>query len=308
VLALGGISMASAQTASYPQHAIKLIVPWSPGGGSDTLMRLVSHYVQPYLGVNMPVINKPGVSGTIGMKALSQAKPDGYTLGMIHQGQITAYYAGLTDQDWNAFTPVAALFSDPQILAVKADSPWHTFADLVKYAKAHPGKLRMGVTLGGISQIMPLMIAKAAGIKFHFVGYQGTGARVRGLVGGHIDVVLADVAALGGFVKGGQLRYLAVGWPKRLKATPNVPTFKELGYDSLTKLALIRGIVAPKGISKARVKILDKAFKKLSKNKKLIKGAQNLGNKVVFMDSKQYTAHLKKADKTIKGLTHNLLK
>lgn len=308
VFALSSMSMAPAQAASYPQRDIKLIVPWAPGGGSDSLMRIVSNYVRPYLGVNMPVINKPGVSGTIGTKALSEAKPDGYTLGMIHEGQITAYYAGLTDQDWNTFTPVAALFSDPQLLAVSASSPWHTFADFVKYAKAHPGKIRFGATLGGISHIQPLEIARAAGIKFHFVGYEGTGSRVRGLVGGHIDAVLADVAALQGFVDGGQLRYLAVGWPQRLPETPNVPTLKELGYDSLSSLAVVRGIVAPKGTPKSRIKILDAAFKKMSTNKKFIQAAKHLGNKVVFMDSEQYAAHLAKSDKIISALASNLLK
>ncbi|TAM87584.1 MAG: tripartite tricarboxylate transporter substrate binding protein [Candidimonas sp.] len=306
-LAFGGMPSAFARE-KYPSHDIKLIVPWAPGGGSDTLMRLISNYIPPYLGVHMPVINMPGVSGTTGLKALSGDKPDGYTLGMIHQGQITAYYTGLTKQDWNAFTPVAAMFGDVQFLVVNSDSPWHTFADFVKYAKANPGKIRFGATLGGISQIQPLMVAKAAGIGFHFVGYQGTGGRVRALVGGQIEAVLGDISAAQGFVKGGQLRYLAVGAPKRLPDAPDVPTFKELGYDSLEDLSLVRGIVAPKGIAQSRIAVLDTAFEKLSKDPKFIQSAKGVGADVVYLDSAAYTTQLEKTDKVIAELSRNLLK
>jgi tripartite-type tricarboxylate transporter receptor subunit TctC len=261
-------------------------------------MRLVSHYLKKYLHVPVPVINMPGVGGTVGLRTLSSRKPDGYTIGMIHEGQIAAYYSGLTKQDWDAFVPVAAMTESPQYLFVSTDSAWKTLADFVSYAKAHPGKIRMGATMGGISQVDPQIIANAADISFHYVGYDGTSARVRAVVGGHIDAGMGDISSTIGFVKGGQLRLLAVGTEKRQPEMPDVPTFTELGYDVTT--SLVRGIVVPKGTPKDKVKILEQALKKVSEDPEFRKAAKNIGAPVHFMDGKQYSAFLAKEDPLIK--------
>ena len=315
-LALGGLMLGTAigasastlaQSEDYPSKPVELIVPWSPGGGSDTLMRLISNNAEEYLGQPMPVINMPGVSGTTGLKELSKREPDGYTVGQVHEGLLVANATGLTDLNWDDFTPVAAMTASPQYLTVNADSPWQTFDEFVAYAKKNPGEIRVGVTLGGIPHVHAAMIEDAANLSFRYVGFEGTGARIRSLVGGHIDAAIGDIASSGEFVKNGDLRFLAVGSAERQEETPDVPTFKELGYDSLS-LNIVRGLIAPKGTPEDKVKVLADAMQALSKDEEFIQQVRNAGAKVQFVGPKAYTDYLKSTDETIERLSGKLAK
>ncbi|MGM8850916.1 Bug family tripartite tricarboxylate transporter substrate binding protein [Salinicola halophyticus] len=307
-LGLGAAGLAlsqSAQADDYPDHAIEFIVPWSPGGGSDALMRIISNSAEKHIGQPMPVMNMPGVSGTIGLKELAQKDPDGYTVGQIHEGLMASNATGLTQLNWDDFQPIASLASSPQFLVVNADSDWKTFEDFAEYAKAHPGEIRVGATLGGIPHVHAAMIEDAIGAQFRYVGYEGTGARIRGLVGGHIDASIGDISSSLEFVKNGDLRFLAVGSKERLEQTPDVPTFKELGYDNLN-LSINRGIVAPKGIDPAKVETLAKDFEAMSKDPEFIKRVNNAGAEVDFMGPQAYADYLADIDATIKRLSGKL--
>ncbi|WP_298848037.1 tripartite tricarboxylate transporter substrate binding protein [uncultured Salinicola sp.] len=305
-LAAGGLAASQAVYADdYPDHAIEFIVPWSPGGGSDALMRIISNAAQETFGQPMPVINMPGVSGTIGLKELAQKDPDGYTVGQIHEGLMAANATGLTTLDWDDFQPIASLASSPQYLVVNADSDWKTFEEFAEYAKAHPGEIRVGATLGGIPHVHAAMIEDAIGAQFRYVGFEGTGARIRSLVGGHIDASIGDISSSLEFVKNGDLRFLAVGSKERLEQTPDVPTFKELGYDDL-KLSINRGIVAPKGIDPAKVETLAKGFETLSRNPEFISRVNKAGAEVEFMGPQAYADYLADVDATIKRLSGKL--
>ncbi|MCE3026752.1 tripartite tricarboxylate transporter substrate binding protein [Salinicola sp. DM10] len=295
----------AAQAEDYPDHAIEFIVPWSPGGGSDALMRVISNAAEQYLGQPLPVINMPGVSGTLGLKALAQKAPDGYTLGQIHEGLMAAHATGLTPLDWDDFQPIASLASSPQYLVVNADSGWETFADFAAYAKANPGKVRFGATLGGIPHVHGAMIEDAIGTSFRYVGYEGTGARIRGLVGGHIDAAIGDISSSLGFVDNGDLRFLAVGTPQRPAQTPDVPTFKELGYPGL-KLSINRGLVAPKGIDPAKVETLAADFEEMSKDPAFVDKMRALGAGVEFMGPNAYADYLAEVDATVQRLSGKL--
>ncbi|WP_251977104.1 Bug family tripartite tricarboxylate transporter substrate binding protein [Salinicola avicenniae] len=296
---------ATAQAQAYPDHAIEFIVPWSPGGGSDTLMRIISNAADDAIGQPLPVINMPGVSGTLGLKELADRDPDGYTVGQIHEGLMAANATGLTQLDWDDFQPIASLASSPQYLVVNGDSDWQTFDDFAEYAKAHPGEIRVGATLGGIPHVHAAMIEDAIGAEFRYVGYEGTGARIRGLVGGHVDAAIGDISSSLEFVKNGDLRFLAVGSNQRLDDTPNVPTFKELGYDSLN-LSVNRGIVAPQGIDDAKVETLADAFETMSQDPAFIERMNRAGAQVEFMGPDAYTDYLADVDATIERLSGKL--
>ncbi|KAA0015866.1 tripartite tricarboxylate transporter substrate binding protein [Salinicola corii] len=305
-LAAGGLAVSQAvQADDYPDHAIEFIVPWSPGGGSDALMRIISNAAQETFGEPMPVINMPGVSGTIGLKELAQKDPDGYTVGQIHEGLMAANATGLTTLNWDDFQPIASLASSPQYLVVNADSDWKTFEEFAEYAKAHPGEIRVGATLGGIPHVHAAMIEDAIGAQFRYVGFEGTGARIRSLVGGHIDASIGDISSSLEFVKNGDLRFLAVGSKERLKQTPDVPTFKELGYDNLN-LSINRGIVAPKGIDPAKVETLAQGFETMSQNPEFISRVNKAGAEVEFMGPQAYADYLADVDGTIKRLSGKL--
>ncbi|WP_110598893.1 Bug family tripartite tricarboxylate transporter substrate binding protein [Salinicola lusitanus] len=305
-LGAGGLTVSqSAQADDYPDHAIEFIVPWSPGGGSDALMRIISNAAPEFVGQPMPVINMPGVSGTIGLKELAQKDPDGYTVGQIHEGLMAANATGLTTLNWDDFQPVASLASSPQYLVVNADSDWKTFDEFAKYAKAHPGEIRIGATLGGIPHVHAAMIEDAIGAQFRYVGFEGTGARIRSLVGGHIDASIGDISSSLEFVKNGDLRFLAVGSKARLEQTPDVPTFRELGYDNLD-MSINRGIVAPKGIDPARVETLAKDFEAMSEDPAFVDRVNKAGAEVEFMGPQAYADYLADVDGTIKRLSGKL--
>ncbi len=295
----------AAQAGDYPDHAVEFIVPWSPGGGSDTLMRIISNNIEPYLGQPMPIINMPGVSGTVGLKEAAKRDPDGYTVAQIHEGLLVANATGLTDLNWTDFKPVALMTASPQYLVVNADSEWKTFEDFAKYAKEHPGKIRMGVTLGGVPHLHAAMIEDAIGAQFSYVGYEGTGQRIRALVGGNLDAAIGDIASSKQFVDNGDLRFLAVGSSKPMEETPDVPTFKSLGYDNL-ELAVTRGIVMPKGAPDEARATLEKALEKLSKDEKYQEQIHNAGAKSDFRGHEAYETYLKNLQETVGRLSSKL--
>lgn len=304
---LVGAGNALAQSPDYPQEPVEFIVPWSPGGGSDTLMRIVSNHVEEYLGQPMPVINMPGVSGTTGLKELAQRDPDGYTVGQIHEGLLVSHHTGLTQLNWDDFAPVAAMTASPQYLVVNADSEWQNFAEFAEYAKANPGDIRFGVTLGGIPHVHAAMIEEAEGLSFRYVGFEGTGARIRALVGGHIDAAIGDVASSNEFVKNGDLRFLATGSKQRVEETPDVPTFSDLGYDSLN-LNIVRGIIAPKETPPARIETLASAMESLSQDEDFIQNINNAGAKAHYEGPEAFSDYLDTTDNTIERLSGSIKK
>ncbi|WP_110666824.1 Bug family tripartite tricarboxylate transporter substrate binding protein [Salinicola halophilus] len=305
-LALGSGAFATAATAAdYPDQAIEFIVPWSPGGGSDALMRIISNAADEHIGQPMPVINMPGVSGTVGLAELAEREPDGYTLGQIHEGLMAANATGLTQLNWDDFTPIASLASSPQYLTVNADSDWETFEEFAEYAESHPDEIRIGTTLGGIPHVHSAMIEDAIGAQFRYVGFEGTGARIRALVGGHIDASIGDVSSSLEFVKNGDLRFLAVGTQERVERTPDVPTFTELGYDDLN-LTINRGIIAPKGIDDAKVETLAEGFEAMSEDPAFVERVNRVGAEVDFMGPDAYADYLGDVDATVKRLSSKL--
>ncbi|WP_084671196.1 Bug family tripartite tricarboxylate transporter substrate binding protein [Modicisalibacter ilicicola] len=300
-------TVALAQEDTYPEKPVEFIVPWSPGGGSDTLMRLVSNHVEEYLGEPMPVINMPGVSGTTGLKELADRGADGYTVGQVHEGLLVAHHTDLTSLNWDDFDPVAAITNSPQYLTVNADSPWQTYQEFIDHAKENPGDVRVGVTLGGIPHVHAAMIEDIEDVSFRYVGFEGTGARIRALVGGHIDAAIGDIASSGEFVKNDDLRFLAVGTPERQEATPDVPTFKELGREAL-ELSIVRGVVAPEGTPDARIQTLASAFEQLSKDDDFIQAVNNAGATVNFEGPEAFADYLERTNETVERLSGKLAK
>lgn len=306
VLALAGLALPmafaapSARAQGYPDRAVEFIVPWGPGGGSDTLMRIVANNAEPYLGEPMAVINMPGVGGTTGLAEASKRSADGYTISQIHEGLPVANKTGLTALNWDSFEPIALMTSSPQYVVVGADSPWQTFEEFIGYAKENPGEIRMGVTLGGVPHLHAVMIEDATGAEFSYVGYEGTGERIRALVGGNLDAAIGDISSALQFVENGDLRFLATGAPERLDATPDVPTLAELGYDM--ELMITRGIVMPKGSPEAEQDTMEAALQEMSQDDTFVEQINNAGAEVDFRGQEAYTEYLTKLDQTIDRL------
>nr|WP_321525557.1 tripartite tricarboxylate transporter substrate binding protein [uncultured Cohaesibacter sp.] len=290
--------------ADYPERPVEFIVPWAPGGGSDTLMRLIANDIKPYLGVDMPIINMPGVGGTVGLREASRRAADGYTISQVHEGLLVASQIGLTELKWTDFEPIALMTSSPQYLVINGKAPYKTFEEFVTYAKAHPGEITMGVTLGGVPHLHAAMIEQAFGLKFSYVGYEGTGQRIRALVGANLDAAIGDISSSKQFVDNGDLIFLGVGSTKRVKEAPDVPTFAELGAD--IELSVTRGIVMPKDTPQEARDKMEAALKALAADETYIKQTNNAGAEVDFRGQVDYNKYLSKLDKTVSELAEVL--
>lgn len=296
------VSPAVAQ--DYPERAVEFIVPWSPGGGSDTLMRLVSGNIAPFLGVELPIINMPGVGGTVGLREASRRAADGYTISQVHEGLLVATETGVTDLAWDDFDPIALMTASPQFLVAHPTEDYGTFEEFVEYATAHPGEITMGVTLGGVPHLHAAMIEQAYDLKFKYVGYEGTGERIRALVGGNLDIAIGDISSSLQFVQSGDLVFLAAGSTDRLAATPDVPTFTEMGKD--LELVVTRGIVMPKGAPEEARDAMEAALEAMAADPTYIEQTKNAGADVLFRGQDGYTAYLSNLDATVKSLSEVL--
>lgn len=299
-MVLGGVAAAQ----DFPSEPVEMIVPWGPGGGSDTLMRIVSNHGEEYLGQPIPVVNLPGVSGTQGLEEAREREPDGYTMAQIHEGLLVSHYTGVTDVHPDDFEPVASFTLSPQYVVVNADTPWQTFDEFVEYAEENPGEVTFGVTMAGVPHLHAAMIEDATGAEFSYVGYEGTGERIQALVGGHIDAAIGDIASALEFVKEGDLRYLATGATERIDATPDVPTLQELGYDM--ELTINRGLFVPKGTPEERIEVLEESLTKLENDEEFVEQVNNAGAEVVIRGRDEYAEYMDDLDQTVSDLAEHI--
>ncbi len=299
-----GFAFAAPAQADFPERPVEMIVPWSPGGGSDTLMRIVSNHVEPHLGQPMPVINMPGVSGTRGLDEARERPADGYTVAQVHEGLLTSYHTGLTTVQLEDFEPIAALTQSPQFFVANADMPYETMEEFVEFARENPGEVNVGVTLAGVPHLHSAMLEDAADLEFSYVGYEGTGERIRALVGGHIDVAIGDIASAKQFVDNNDLRFLAVGTTERLDQTPDVPTLQELGYDF--EMTINRGLFAPAGTPEDRLEVLENALSELQHDESFVESINNAGSEVVYRGREEYAEYLEDLDATVERLADHL--
>jgi tripartite-type tricarboxylate transporter receptor subunit TctC len=291
--------------ADYPERPVQMIVPWGPGGGSDIQMRVVANHAEQYVGQPIPIINMPGVSGTLGLAEAREREPDGYTIAQLHEGLLVAYHTDMTDVHIRDFEPIASFTSSPQFLVVNAASEWETFEEFIAYAEENPGALRVGVTLAGTPHLHAAMIEDATGAEFSYVGHEGTGERVRALVGGHIDAIIGDVSSVQEFVENNDLRYLVAGSTERHPAAPDIPTLAELGYD--VELSNNRGLWAPAGTPEERLDTLEAAFSNLADDEEFIAAIEATGADMVYRGREEYREYMNRLDEVIERLATRLV-
>lgn len=290
--------------AEYPDRAIKLIVPWAAGGDTDVIFRPLAGLLQKELGQPVVIANVGGASGTVGEREAASAAPDGYTLFGAHDYIHSVYFGGMIDIKYNkAFDPVCMVSSTPSVITVGAKTPWKTFKELVDDAKKRPGEIVVGASLGSTSQYSIALAAKAAGVKFKYVPYDGTAKRMTALLSGNIDIGDSNLTQKSK-VEAGLLRFLANMADKRTTGLEDVPTLKELGYD--VSYAVSRGIMVPKGTPAAIVAKLNDACAKATKNADYAKAMLLQGTDVKYLDPKGYAAYLEKADQDTKEVAKDL--
>jgi tripartite-type tricarboxylate transporter receptor subunit TctC len=250
--------------AGYPERPIELIVPWGPGGGADQLARLVSKLMEPMLGQGIPVVNVPGGTGATGMAKLMAAPADGYSMA-IYIADSHALLAGKNPR-WTMsdITSVAVMIKGPSFIFVKQDSPFKTWADFEKEAKANPGKLKVATLGFGSVDDFSLSVIERGGVKVVQVPFAKPSERYVSILGGHADALYEQAGDVAQFLKGNQMRPILLFGDKRMPAFKDVPTSYELGY----KVALpqFRAIVVRAGTPPDIVKKISDALAKVAAN------------------------------------------
>ena len=255
--AIGLLALASAPSFAqdWPQkQTIRMLVPYPAGGGTDVVARIVAKYLQERLHQTIIVENRGGANGAIGLQALKQSPPDGYTIEMTSDTPLTVnpwMYKNLPYDPLHDFIPVTTVIRLPSMLAVHPSLPVHNVAELITLAKEKPGTLTFASAgVGNFSHLEAELFALQAGIKLVHVPYKGTGPSSLGMIGGEVNMGFNNVSTLLPYVKTGKLVALAVLEPKRIPELPDVPAIAETipGFEMAPWLGIILPLGTPKPI------------------------------------------------------------
>ena len=291
-LALVGITPAQAQ---YPGKPVRLIVPFPPGGGTDTLARIVGQKLGETLGQQVIIDNRPGAGTNIGAEIAAKSAPDGYTvlMGNISHAINVTLYGKLSYDFAKDFAPVSLLASTPNILVVHPSVPVKTVKELVALAKARPGQLDYASSGSGSSaHLAGELFLNLAGVKMTHVPYKGGGPAVIALVGGQCSVGFATTPSVIGHVRSGKMRGLAVTSAQRSPSTPELPTLSEAGvagYEAGTWY----GFLVPTGTSKEIISRLHAESVKLLKLPDVRQRLDNAGFEPIGSTPEEFGAYIR---------------
>jgi len=264
VLAAAGALAPAPARAEYPDHPIKLVVPFPAGGGADNLARMIMPRVAQILGVAIVIENKAGAGGNVGAEIVARAAPDGYTLLYGTNGTHAineTLYGNLRFDPVADFAPVGRMTQISAMLIVNPELPVNTVADLIRYAKANPGKLNFASAGNGTtSHLAGELFKTMAGIDIVHVPYRGGGAAALDLVAGQVQMMIDVMPNAYPLAKGGRVRGLAVSTARRFPGAPDLPTIAESGVPGYDVSAW-DGIFAPAGTPAAIVDKLNAAIR-----------------------------------------------
>lgn len=284
------LSTTTVRAQNFPTRTIRYICPWTAGGTTDIVMRVLAESATKALGQTVIVDNKPGAGGTLGAVELVNTKPDGYTLAQLPISVLRIPHMQKVQFDaLKDFTWIACLTGYTFGLVVRADSPIKTVKDLVAYAKLNPEKFTYGTPGTGTSPHLVMEeFAYKAGIKLQHIPFKGVAEGMQSLLGGHI-MGHSDSTGWAPHVDEGRLRLLATYGSKRTKRWPNVPTLEELGYETVSDSPF--GVCGPKGMDPAVVKTLQNAFKATLDDPNVIAALQKFDQPVIYLDTAAYTKY-----------------
>jgi len=247
--------------SEFPSKPIKIIVPFSPGGGSDVITRLLAEKMAGDLGVSVLVENKPGASSIIGTEVMAKSAPDGYTILMTNRAITVNPWLFKLPYDTAKITPVTQLVSSPLLLVASTKAPFKNLNELLAYAKSNPGKVSIGNSgVGQLPHLAAVLFEKSSGVELTMVNYKGSGSSATDLIGGQIDLSFGTVPSFMQQIKNKTLIPLGVSSTLRNPALPAVPSISEAlpGYELLSWF----GFFAPPNTPKP---IVDKLYLAISR-------------------------------------------
>lgn len=289
LLALLPLAMAApavADTAdNYPSGPINIIVPFTPGGGTDSMTRLLSNHLAQSTGWNVVAENRAGAGGTIGVAAAARTSPNGHQLvmGQVDNLAVAPWlYGNLSYDSVRDFAPIVNVAGTSVIIVTRSDSPYKTLDDLIKAAKEKPGGVDYGSPgAGTITHLAAVLLQEEAGITLQHIPYKGSAPAMADLLSGQVPVLFTSVPSAFGQLSAGAVRGLAVTSSKRSAVLPDVPTVAELGYEGFD-VTVWYGLLAPAGTPDAIVQKVNAEVNKILKSDELTKamnaqGAEPLG-------------------------------
>ncbi len=278
----------------YPSKAVRLIVPFPPGGSNDVVGRLVAKELTTVLGQQVFVDNRGGAGGTIGTEATAKSPPDGYTIGMISIAHAVnpALHKKLEYDPIKSFEPVTILATGPNVLVVNPELPVHSVKELIDLAKQKPGELNYASAgIGSFQHLGGELFKLDAKVNIVHVPYKGGGPAMQDVIAGHVKIMFSSLIQTTPFIKSGQLRALGTGGAKRSPVLPDVPAIAETvpGYAANNWW----GIVVPAGTPKPIVDRLYGAIQKALKAPDLVAEFDREGATIEQMSPAQFSAFIK---------------
>ena len=281
---------------NYPKQPIKVIVPFGAGGGSDTFVRILQKAIEENDLLPQPIviINVPGAGGTIGSRQVMESKPDGYTLLCLHEGIISAKYAGSADYGPEAFEPVAGTGEVGNVIAVAGNSKYTNLEQLLADAVARPEEIVFSANIGAPSHFVGLMLESAKpGARFRYTQTGGGAKRFAALAGGHIDVSAFSLAEYMQFKSAG-LRALAYCSETRHPSAPEIPTAVEQGFDVVT--SIMQFWWAPKNTPDETTRVFAKVLEKSMQTRQVQEALKAIQTDNVFLAGEQLRRSLIKRE------------
>jgi tripartite-type tricarboxylate transporter receptor subunit TctC len=266
--------------AEYPERPIRVIIPFSAGGGTDVHLRLMQDRLDAALGTNIVIENRGGAGGTIGCGIAAQASPDGYTLLLTSASYTFApnFYKNLQYDAVKSFEPITNLAQAPLVLGVHPSVPAKTTKELVELAKKSPGRINYASAGVGSNIFMSTeLFSYMAGIKMTQIAYKGGGPATIGLVAGEADVIITALTSAIPNIQQGRMRGLAVTTKERSFVLPDLPTVHESGVPGYDKASWY-GLYAPAGVPKNVLDRIYSAFSKVLKDPVIIKRLKDQGS------------------------------
>ncbi len=267
LLALAAATLCSsgAYAQAWPTKPIRLVVPFPPGGGTDTIARETSQRVAVATGWTFVIDNKPGAGGNLGVDSVAKSAPDGYTIVLGQSSNLAinpTLYAKMPYDSQKDLTPIMLVAKAPLVMVTGMNTPYKTLADAVSVAKAKPGVLNFASPGNGtVAHLTSELFQKAAGVKTQHVPYKGAAQALTDVISGNVDLYMSSVPTLLGQIKQGKLRALAVTSAKRVDDLPDVPTINESGYKGFDAVTWF-GLLAPAGTPKDVIAKLNAEFNK----------------------------------------------
>ena len=291
---LAVVWVGAAGAADYPTKRLTYVICFNPGGESDITARFQEQPLKKYFGQDVIITYKIGGGGALGWSELVQSKPDGYTIAGHNLPHTIVQPMEMANAGYKTLDlkQIYMFQQTPDVLMVRNDSPFKTLQDFIDYAKKNPPGV---VTVGGsatssANDLGTAMLGKVAGVQLTYVPFGGTGSAVPALLGGHVTALMSYSTMVVQYKE--KFRFLAMASDKRMEVIPDVPTFRELGYDVVE--GAYRGVAAPPGTPDNIIKYLAEAFDKTMKDPEVKKKMDANGFKTEFLGPEESLALVKK--------------